>query len=193
MAVPKGWPSDIQYLQCPSYSKHLSKEIIAALNDKPPSKTTSPLENGPSINVVIRAIHSSDHPAHGQYGLFAAKNLLPDSLIIHYIGVIHGQDDSDETSDYDLSLDRELNLGIDASNAGNEARFINDYRGISAKGPNVEFRETWVNTNGKSERRMSVFVLTAGKSGKRADGIKKGEEILVSYGKGFWNERQQAG
>jgi SET domain-containing protein len=193
LTEPKGWPSGIQYLHTPSYSKHLSGDIVAALNDKPASEKTSSLAGGPSINVAIRAIHSGEHPAHGQYGLFAAKNLPPDSVIIHYIGVIHGQDETDETSDYDLSLDRELKLGIDASKAGNEARFINDYRGISTKGPNADFRDTWVETNGRHERRMSVFVLPAGKSGKRAGGIKKGEEILVSYGKGFWNERQQTG
>jgi hypothetical protein len=40
------------------------------------------------------------------------------------------------------------------------------------------------------EKRVGVFVLSAGKSGKRAKGIGRGQEILVSYGKGFWTERQ---
>jgi SET domain-containing protein len=143
------------------------------------------------MNVSITAISDQAHPACGQSGLFAKRHLAPDSFILLYLGVIHGQEDADPTSDYDLSLDRELNVGIDASKSGNEARFINDYRGVTQRGPNAEFRDVWVEPrHGKYERRMAVFVLSSGKSGKRAAGIKKGEEILVSYGKGFWSERQ---
>jgi SET domain-containing protein len=143
------------------------------------------------MNVAITAIALADHPAHGQCGLFARRHLAPDTLILFYIGIIHGKEDMDPTSDYDLSLDRDLGVGVDASKAGNEARFINDYRGVTQKGPNAEFREVWVDCGkGRYERRMAVYVLSAGKSKKRAGGIKKGEEILVSYGKGFWSERQ---
>jgi hypothetical protein len=77
---------------------------------------------------------------------------------------------------------------------GNETRFINDYRGVSAAGPNAEFRDVLVDFgNGMLERRIGVFVLSGGKlkGGKRAKGIAKGGEILVSYGKGFWNERKR--
>ena len=74
---------------------------------------------------------------------------------------------------------------------GNEARFINDYRGVREDGPNAEFRDCWVEI-GKSmlERRIGVFVLSSGKKGKREKGIGKGEEIVVSYGKGFWQHRR---
>jgi hypothetical protein len=98
----------------------------------------------------------------------------------------------DETSDYDLSLDRESGIGVDASKMGNEARFMNDYRGVAA-GPNAEFRDVLVDVGfGIVEKRMGIFVLSTGKSGKRAKGIERGEEILVNYGKGFWAERQPA-
>lgn len=85
-----------------------------------------------------------------------------------------------------MSLDREHGIGIDADKRGNEARFINDYRGITEK-PNVEFKEIW--DERKKERGMGVWVLPEGKSGKMK-GIRKGEEILVSYGRGFWGARQ---
>ncbi|KIW05655.1 uncharacterized protein PV09_03521 [Verruconis gallopava] len=190
-AQPKGWPQDVQYLSAPSYAQQMSKQTFMALHTKPNNAETIAMVNGPSSNVEIRTIAVSTHPAYGQHGLFARKDLPPGSFILFYVGVVHTEEDSDCTSDYDLSLDRELGVGIDAAKAGNEARFINDYRGISAKGPNAEFREVWVD-RGKDvyERRMAVFVLPAGKSGKRASGIRKGEEILVSYGKGFWKERQ---
>ena len=97
--------------------------------------------------------------------------------------------DNDPSSSYDLSLDREADLAIDATHMGNEARFVNDYRGVPGredKGPNSEFRDCWVKVNGTWERRVGVYVLPVGRAGKRKDGVGKGEEVLVSYGKGFW-------
>lgn len=95
-------------------------------------------------------------------------------------------------SNYDLSLDRDLAVGIDADKMGNEARFINDYRGVGER-PNAEFREVW-DDRGK-ERGIGVFVLPERKDGgkKGKGGIKKGEEVLVSYGKGFWGARRESG
>ena len=79
---------------------------------------------------------------------------------------------------------------------GNEARFINDYRGIADQ-PNAEFRDVIVKgQGGKKERGVGVFVKAAKKNKKgklrKEDevGIKKGEEILVSYGRGFWSARR---
>ena len=192
--TPKEWPQNIPYLRAPVYSKKISTAALNTLTlpktDLPPThqlhSTTSP-----STNVRITKITAPSHPANGQYGLFANQNLPPNSFILCYIGYVHDKADTNESSDYDLSLDRELGIGVDASNMGNEARFINDYRGV-ADAPNAEFRDIYVDLgNGKVEKRMGVFVLSAGKSAKRAKGVQKGQEILVSYGKGFWTERQK--
>ncbi|KAF3010610.1 hypothetical protein E8E13_003045 [Curvularia kusanoi] len=194
--LPTGWPEGTKYLRAPSYSKKLPKDKLdtillsktAGLSPKEPVLTT----RGPYTNVRITQIQGASHPAHGQYGLLAQQHLPPDSFILPYLGYVHDQSDVDEKSDYDLSLDRELGVGVDASQMGNEARFINDYRGISS-GPNAEFRDILVDVGfGILEKRMGVFVLSAGKSGKRAKGINRGDEILVSYGKGFWAGRQLA-
>lgn len=124
----------------------------------------------------------------------------------------------DQESDYVISLDRESGIAVDARRVGNEARFINDYRGVPVEGrartrgrANAEFRDVWVAVAGVKgrkgsdgrrenegpgmnggimeadgfERRVGVFVA----SGKR--GIARGEEILVSYGKGFWDARRK--
>jgi xeroderma pigmentosum group C-complementing protein len=111
------------------------------------------------------------------------------------------------TSDYDLWLDRDADLAVDAARMGNEARFINDYRGVPGRDgrkANAEFRVAWDPHRGGGgggggggaggERCMAVFVLPAGKRavGKaRVVGIAKGEEVLVSYGRGFWQGRQE--
>lgn len=61
-------------------------------------------------------------------------------------------------------------------------------------GPNAEFRECWIpcaSVDGVESEEMTigVFVRGRGRSGKWAGGIAKGEEILESYGKGFWSGR----
>jgi len=66
---------------------------------------------------------------------------------------------------------------VDASVMGNEARFVNDYRGIRDK-PNAVFVE---NRTPQGELRISIW--------SSKDPIKKGDEILVSYGKSWWRSR----
>jgi SET domain-containing protein len=88
--------------------------------------------------------------------------------------------DDRPNSDYDLSLCRlpeGVNVGVDASVMGNHARFVNDFRGIAIK-PNALFVDT---KTASGELRISIW------SSNRE--IKKGEEILVSYGKTWWRSR----
>ena len=129
--------------------------------------------------VVIQRISDPSHPANGQHGLFATKKIPPRTLILDYIGEVHC--DERPESDYDLSLHRTLDLisvGVDAHSTGNEARFVNDYRGVKSR-PNVIFQERRTD---RGELRMSVW------SGSET--IKKGDELLVSYGKSWWRARQ---
>jgi hypothetical protein len=193
--VPKGWPQDVIYLTTPRISRSLSSSLRTQLNTPQgehailKAKTLAQL---PSSMVRIAKISMETHPAHGQYGLFATRGLAPDTFILCYHGYVHSEEETDVGSNYDLSLHRELGIGIDATSMGNEARFINDYRGVTPNGPNAEFREVFVEmTSGQLEKRMAIYVLPAGKSGKRAKGISKGDEILVSYGKGFWTKRSE--
>ncbi|KAG9288970.1 hypothetical protein G9A89_015519 [Geosiphon pyriformis] len=86
--------------------------------------------------------------------------------------------ESEEKSNYLLGFGKEI--CIDGWKQGSEARFINDYRGIASK-PNASFHEFIDAKTG--ELKMGVWVMPG--VGK----IKKGNEILVSYGKGFWRER----
>ena len=194
-AVPKNWPSQLPYLRKPSYSKKLTNDIMGTLileKAHLPSGEQAYSVVAPHANVKITPILDKSHPANGQSGLFACHSLSPGTFILPYLGYVHDQAETDESSDYDLSLDREQGIGVDASKMGNEARFTNDYRGISS-GPNAEFRDAYIDLgNGKVEKRVGIFVLRAGKSGKHAKGIAKGQEILISYGKGFWTERTAA-
>jgi hypothetical protein len=226
--VPKNWPAHLPYLKSPSYSPSLTSAQRAGLRIKQEDAVSIPpnTPRGPSSLVKITDIKDPSHPAYGQAGLFAAKDLKPGSFIIEYLGIIHSSppppiisplspstpipssitpnlntppqepkpnptptQDPHASSNYDLSLDRTLSLAIDAATSGNEARFINDYRGIAER-PNAEFREVW--NEARRERGMGVWVSGVGKSGK-FKGVRKGEEIVVSYGRGFWGARRGEG
>ncbi|KAF2759995.1 hypothetical protein EJ05DRAFT_484870 [Pseudovirgaria hyperparasitica] len=192
LQLPKSWPSNVTFIDQPIYSSLLLTDTKQALfkniSDEPHISIT-PHDRGPSQKVRITRISNISHPANGQCGLFAAQHLQPSAFILPYIGFVHGENDTDPVSDYDISLEREFGVAIDATNMGNEARFTNDYRGI-ASGPNAEFRDIWVDMGrGKLQQGVGIFVLAAGKAGKKSKGIAKGEEILVSYGKGFWAGR----
>ena len=177
---PKNWPTDVQYLAIPCFHHSISDDALLFLRGGGSKQT--PLPPASHSLGVIRPITDRSHPAYGQHGLFAARKIYPRTLIVDYIGEVHS--DERPTSDYDVSLYRfagnGVSIGVDASSMGNEARFVNDYRGIRSK-PNAEFAEQ--RTTG-GDLRIGIWSLT--------EGIRKGDEIVVSYGKGWWTARSQS-
>lgn len=119
------------------------------------------------------------HPACGQRQLCAASAIPKGALILDYLGVVHHEATASTTSDYIIRFGDLHGLSIDAEKAGNEGRFVNDYRGIAPR-PNAAFDLSLRKDSGAVH--MSIWAL---------QGIRKGEEILVSYGKGFWRARSR--
>ncbi|KAF9415344.1 hypothetical protein BGZ94_000122 [Podila epigama] len=119
-----------------------------------------------------------NHPVLGSYGLFACKTIRPGTHLLDYISLVAPDAAADPESDHTLYLQFDLNL--DASIQGNHGRFINDFRGIRTQeqGPNVAWDLYRDATTG--QLRMACKVL------KR---IRKGEEILCTYGKAYWKSR----
>ncbi|PNP60372.1 hypothetical protein THARTR1_00396 [Trichoderma harzianum] len=201
MSKPKNWPATLPYLKAPLYGKDISPTHIQFLRTKPPdaidtpiAPASSPATETPCPRVKIQAITDHKHPACGQFGLFAAHNIAPGELILAYLGRLHGRATTSEESDYDLWLDREMDVAVDAAREGNEGRFVNDYRGIEGKErANARFGNVFCERWG--EVCVGVWAVGGGKKKmkKSEGGIKKGEEILVSYGKGFWEERRKDG
>ena len=202
-SIPENWPDDVTFLREQSYSSTITSEMRAGLSRTnnetdtwakvPPSSLKAP-----NPLVAIQIVSDPKHPAHNQRGLFAVQHLEPDSLISIYSGHVHTNSlsDTDPHSDYDLSYDKDLGLSIDGAKAGNESRFANDYRGVAERA-NAEFRDCFVQVASekrvggvKWERRVGIFVLSAGKAGKRRKGIRAGEEVLINYGKSFWEARK---
>jgi len=188
ISLPSNWPREITYLITQKYADELPTKLRPRIMGKGPQTPSSSRNNW----VKIEKIDTPSHPANGQRGLFASKKIPPKIHLIDYLGEVHS-DERDE-SDYDLSLIRlsaseaviigvgedVVSVGVDGQHMGNEARFINDYRGV-AESPNVEFKDHVVD----GELRMGVF------SGPK--GVGKGKEILVSYGKGWWKARNEDG
>ncbi|EHK23685.1 uncharacterized protein TRIVIDRAFT_220935 [Trichoderma virens Gv29-8] len=209
MSKPKNWPATLPYLKAPLYGKDISATHIQFLRTRPQdgdidqvptAPASSPATETPCPRVKIQAITDRSHPAYGQFGLFAAQNIAPGELILAYLGRLHGRATTSEESDYDLWLDREMDVAVDAAREGNEGRFVNDYRGIEGKErANARFGNVFCEKWG--EVCVGVWAVGGGskakgdgkKKKKSEGGIKKGEEILVSYGKGFWEERRKDG
>jgi hypothetical protein len=175
---PANWPSNIVFIKENIYSNQLTPEELANIGLTPVKAKTRPTPNGSPTNKLIKIKKISDpkHPANGQFGLFANQKLPAKSHVIDYVGYVHPNRESDPSSDYDISLDSALGIGIDAQRWGCEARMINDYRGINATN-NVIFDNRMV---GK-ELRIAVFV--------GPKDVNKGEELCINYGKGFWKGR----
>ena len=173
MALPKKWPENIKFLQENVVDRSVSKEDMRSLAVAARALQT-PRVKGVCKSVVIKRLTDPKHPAFNQNGLFALRDLDARSYILDYRGLISAN--SSQTSDYVLTFDE--SLGIDAEFQGNEARCINDYRGTGQKRPNAEF-DHYFDQN--KVLHMGVWVLH--------EKIPKGHEILVSYGKGFWEAR----
>lgn len=132
----------------------------------------------PSQRAHGRVVQDPDHPAFGQHGLFASRRLEPGVRVIDYVGAVCLGANEDKTSDYVCDFGEASQFALDARHAGNEARFINDYRN-TGRHANVEFR---LRRDTRGEMRQGVFVCA-----KAA--VEAGEELLISYGQGYWRSR----
>ncbi|ETO15927.1 set domain protein [Reticulomyxa filosa] len=127
--------------------------------------------------VRIEKITDPKHPAFGGFGLFATKKIQSNFHICDYKGLVQRHETESQTSDYIIQFVD--GLSCDAEKYGNVARFINDYRNIAIR-PNVKFENYFSKKSGHV--RIGVFALNKP--------IRQGEELLVTYGKGFWEARK---
>ena len=120
-------------------------------------------------------------PNSGQCGLYVAKKVAAGEHLLDYRGVITLEEHECRESDYTLLFVEEgtPRLTLDAAKCGNEARFINDFRNTGRKA-NCRFAERF---DSRGVRHMGVYALVA---------LAKGEELLLSYGKGYWTARATA-
>lgn len=194
--MPKGWRAGVQYVRASLWSRR----AYGGGRARPPAALAAafahllaPAAPAPCRGVAIRELPvGSAHPAAGQCGLFATRRYDRGETIIDYVGELTADGDEDPTSDYTMRFvpsrrrgvaaglaGERLGVVVDAARAGNEARFVNDYRG-TGRPRNAAIGEYL--QGGDPARPRVAFVAAAP--------IARGDEILVSYGKGFWQQRE---
>ncbi|KAJ3254348.1 hypothetical protein HK103_007230 [Boothiomyces macroporosus] len=173
MALPKNWPKEIRYLNSNEWKQPPALYTSPSATDKDILSYDANI-TGPCKLVRITRITDESHPAFPAYGLYSTAVIPAKTLILNYIGVVESEQEASQTSDYILHFDKEFS--VDAEFAGNEGRFVNDFRGIGEK-PNVKFE---LYKNKKGQVNMGIWSIAK---------IPKGTELLVTYGKGFWQQR----
>ena len=178
------WPSNVTF----SNNYQWDASVPNGIKDKysPPNAIR---QRAPRLSnkVYFKRITDQNHPAYGEFGLYCAlSHAKPGSWLLDYVGHITLGEDQDKTSDYVSDFGEKSELACDANNYGNEARFLNDFRN-TGRHPNVEFN---TRRDKHGELRQGVFVkLTKDAREDGFDGVRKDEELLVSYGKSYWRSR----
>jgi len=111
------------------------------------------------------------------HGVFANEDIPPYSTLIHYVGLLTLDREIDPKHDSTFSFSAIKNYSIDAALRGNWARFMNH---APEKSP-ANNAVPWEYYTAAGPR----IVFTAG-----AKGIKKGEQILYSYGDDYWKGKR---
>ena len=145
--VPKNWISNIQYIHFMNYPKNFPKKSFVK-------------------KVLIKQIQNENHILHGEYGLFATEKINKFDVLGEYTGLIT-ENEGKYVAGFRGFKNLE-NFGVDAENAGNELRFINDYHNIGFK-PNTILKNTII------DRRPKILVVAT-------EDIEIGEELLIDYG-----------
>eukprot|EP01119_Soliformovum_irregulare_P022556 TRINITY_DN7753_c0_g1_i2.p1 TRINITY_DN7753_c0_g1~~TRINITY_DN7753_c0_g1_i2.p1 ORF type:complete len:392 (+),score=71.86 TRINITY_DN7753_c0_g1_i2:48-1178(+) len=125
-------------------------------------------------NVELKRIKSLTHPCYQELGVFAKRDLMAGEIVGYYTGVIIPHQEDYNPSLYIFELNDHYD--IDAQDAGNEMRFMNDYRNIAER-PNTEVQAP------ADVRSAKCTVTTLTK-------IKEGQELLVDYGEAYWRSMQ---
>lgn len=168
------WPANVEYSNNYVWGADITTELLSKYRPNAPRQRPA----RPCARVKSAVITDSDHPANGEFGLFAAVDLPAGAWVLDYVGAVSLGANEDRSSDYVADFGEESELALDAKSVGNEARFVNDYRNTGRRA-NVEFK---LRRDSRGELRQGLFVAAK-------HGITAGEELLISYGKSFWRSR----
>jgi len=106
------------------------------------------------------------------YGVFAKQYIPPYTLLNHYGGILKNEKAIAENNDSTFMFSNFPDYSIDAAKVGNWCRFMNH----SETGTNVI---AWEHYSDWGPR----ILFTSGRKG-----IRKGQQLLYSYGDSYWDE-----
>eukprot|EP01116_Phalansterium_solitarium_P003136 TRINITY_DN1375_c0_g2_i1.p1 TRINITY_DN1375_c0_g2~~TRINITY_DN1375_c0_g2_i1.p1 ORF type:complete len:347 (-),score=8.34 TRINITY_DN1375_c0_g2_i1:199-1239(-) len=157
---PQNWPYGIRYVMHNVW--------------KLPGTVRARIDGQHIDGVEIRIIpKNSLHPARGQRGLFATRDWEAAEVVGEYTGVVIKN--TGLCNKHFLSIlcyDGSTEIDVDAEHAGNETRFINDFRETGCD-PNVKL----VSHAFAGSHHILVHTLSA---------IRTGDELLADYGDTYW-------
>lgn len=167
---PKNWPADVEYLNGLRVIEGARMRDIPL----PPMHTSVELRNLPE-----------GHPAAGKnesLGLFATERIRKPITrkmvtVIGYYAGVYRPDRTVPFNPYIMASYKGGDMVFDAFSCGNETRFINDHKGISAS-PNAVIADAQF-IEGEAEwivMRPIVLLRT----------VEAGEEITLAYGQDYW-------
>lgn len=173
-SMPSNWPKNMKYLDDIEWNGHQNQiQSCLKVPDRDVEKQKSLIKPHHTV-VEIKRIESPSHPLHSQYGLFAKEDIAANTIIGRYTGDIV-LDPKNSNYAYWIGSIGDISYYIDAKFAGNEMRFVNDFRGI-ANCPNVAFVRCTQSSTGLFKDLRIVTTRN----------IRTAEEFLVDYGCGFW-------
>lgn len=174
------WPEGVVYSNDYKWDSSVPPALVALYRPTDGGCRRRPPR--PSPRCYSFRIRDEDHPAYNQNGLCAAVDLTFGAWVLDYGGIVTPKSEQDATSEYACEFGKKGELTLDSTAWGTEARFINDYRN-TGRAQNVDFH---LRRDRRGELRQGVYV-----SAKQ--GVRAGDELLISYGQGFWRTRMEAG
>lgn len=178
---PSGWPAGVKYTDSLETEADNFKLLPLDLQQELLYRKA----------VETRVIKNKEHPCYSEKdgepigrGVFATETIPEGVVLFNYSGKLtfSRSDAAPTVSQFDsfifkLGEIRDYVIEIDASESGNESRYVNDPRGVpGAKGPNLKF-------DLPPNQAVGVFGVCVLESLRE---IGPGEELLVCYGKDYW-------
>lgn len=199
--LPEGWPKEIanlHYCTCLLWSEEYREDEYKLGEHYPPMKTVTTGKGKTMMThtyslLTIKEINLTVKGHLIKYGLFAKQDITmgEDVHFLEYAGIVrvttaksgilkqHQYNKSRYVVDLGTraipnSTDVKL-YEIDAQVYGNEARFINHFKGLATE-PNVEMFPYFSKNDGK----LHVYI-------DALRNIEAGEQILLDYGPEYWS------
>jgi hypothetical protein len=150
----------------------INEDVYLETNDWSSISNKHEYERKGSVKGIEVRVLQPPHILAGEKGVYATKEFTQYDCIGEYTGVVKTDDDLPDNGIYSFHLKKDVS--IDATESGNELRYINSYLNI-AKEPNIICSITHIN-------KKPVVLYICSKD------IANGEELLIDYGKEYNDE-----
>jgi hypothetical protein len=150
----------------------VTEEVYLETNDWSRISNKRTYERRGGIKGIEAVVLQPPHILAGEKGVYATKEFNKYDCIGEYTGVAKTEDDLPEDGLFSFHLNKDIS--IDATDYGNELRYINSYINIADE-PNLISSITYIN-------KQPVILYICIKD------IAVGEELLIDYGKEYNDE-----